>query len=312
MSIFSPRSSCTTACTRLPFMPTQAPTGSTSESREETAILARPPGSRAAASITTTPSAISGTSISKSLAEQLHRGAGEDDLRTLRLAEHVEHVGLDAVAGAVALARHLLAHRQHRLGAPQVDDHVAALEAPDDAGDDLALAVLVLVEDVLALGVAGALDHHLLGGLRGDAAERAPEGLELQQVAPLVVLRLRLRLVLGPIVDGEVELVAHLHLDTLLVGDRHRDHVDRVGERALLGGVLHDGEHLEEVDAALVVVEVRLEVPLDPEMLLGGHGDGLLQDGDQRRALDALVLGHLVEDEVQVHGGGGRHVSSSS
>ena len=30
MSIFSPRSSCTTACTRLPFMPTQAPTGSTS------------------------------------------------------------------------------------------------------------------------------------------------------------------------------------------------------------------------------------------------------------------------------------------
>jgi hypothetical protein len=33
MSIFSPRSSCTTACTREPFMPTQAPTGSTSESR---------------------------------------------------------------------------------------------------------------------------------------------------------------------------------------------------------------------------------------------------------------------------------------
>ena len=30
MSIFSPRSSCTTACTRLPRMPTQAPTGSTS------------------------------------------------------------------------------------------------------------------------------------------------------------------------------------------------------------------------------------------------------------------------------------------
>ncbi len=66
MSIFSPRSSCTTAWTRLPFMPTQAPTGSTSWSREETAILARPPGSRAAASMTTTPSAISGTSISKS------------------------------------------------------------------------------------------------------------------------------------------------------------------------------------------------------------------------------------------------------
>ena len=77
MSIFSPRSSCTTACTREPFMPTQAPTGSTSLSRLATAILARPPGSRAAASMTTMPSAISGTSISKSLVEQAHACARE-------------------------------------------------------------------------------------------------------------------------------------------------------------------------------------------------------------------------------------------
>ncbi len=48
-------------------MPTQAPTGSTSGSRLDTAIFARPPGSRAAASMTTMPSAISGTSISNSL-----------------------------------------------------------------------------------------------------------------------------------------------------------------------------------------------------------------------------------------------------
>ena len=34
MSIFSPRSSRMIACTRVPFMPTQAPTGSTSRSRE--------------------------------------------------------------------------------------------------------------------------------------------------------------------------------------------------------------------------------------------------------------------------------------
>src|SRR5216683_2485188 len=49
------------------FIPTHAPTGSTSESLEETAIFARPPGSRAAASITTIPSEISGTSISNNL-----------------------------------------------------------------------------------------------------------------------------------------------------------------------------------------------------------------------------------------------------
>ena len=56
MSIFSPCSSLTTACTREPRMPTQAPTGSTEESREITAILAREPGSRATAFTSTMPS----------------------------------------------------------------------------------------------------------------------------------------------------------------------------------------------------------------------------------------------------------------
>jgi hypothetical protein len=56
MSIFSPWSSPTTAWTREPRMPTQAPTGSIDESREETAILAREPGSRATACTVTMPS----------------------------------------------------------------------------------------------------------------------------------------------------------------------------------------------------------------------------------------------------------------
>jgi uncharacterized membrane protein len=56
MSIFSPCSSFTTACTRLPRMPTQAPTGSIELSLEMTAILARLPGSRATALISMTPS----------------------------------------------------------------------------------------------------------------------------------------------------------------------------------------------------------------------------------------------------------------
>src|SRR6187402_3166213 len=46
MSIFSPRSSRMMLCTREPFMPTQAPTGSTSRSRLNTATLARSPGAR--------------------------------------------------------------------------------------------------------------------------------------------------------------------------------------------------------------------------------------------------------------------------
>ena len=56
MSIFSPRSSRMMAWTRVPFMPTQAPTGSTSRSREKTATLARSPASRTAPRIITVPS----------------------------------------------------------------------------------------------------------------------------------------------------------------------------------------------------------------------------------------------------------------
>src|SRR6266702_4780944 len=47
MSMRSPFSSFTTACTREPFIPTHAPTGSIESSRDETAILVRLPASRA-------------------------------------------------------------------------------------------------------------------------------------------------------------------------------------------------------------------------------------------------------------------------
>jgi uncharacterized membrane protein len=56
MSIFSPCNSPTTAWTRLPRIPTQAPTGSMPLSREMTAIFARLPGSRATALISMIPS----------------------------------------------------------------------------------------------------------------------------------------------------------------------------------------------------------------------------------------------------------------
>ena len=64
MSIFSPLSSSTTAATRLPLGPTQAPMGSTFSSWDQTAILVRLPASRAMDWMITVPSAISGTSSS--------------------------------------------------------------------------------------------------------------------------------------------------------------------------------------------------------------------------------------------------------
>src|SRR3546814_13739186 len=48
---------------------------------------------------------------------------------------------------------------------------MAAFDALDDTGDDLAGAVLELLILPLALGVADLLEDNLLGGLRGDAAE---------------------------------------------------------------------------------------------------------------------------------------------
>ena len=72
----------------------------------------------------------------------------------------------------VALAVHLLAARQQRLHAlAQLHERVARVGLLDDPGDQLAHAVLVLLEDVVALGLADPLQDHLLGRLGGDAAE---------------------------------------------------------------------------------------------------------------------------------------------
>src|SRR6476620_8231920 len=62
MSTRSPLSSLDTACTREPRMPMQAPIGSVRWSCASTAILARSPGSRAQALISTRPCPTSGTS----------------------------------------------------------------------------------------------------------------------------------------------------------------------------------------------------------------------------------------------------------
>ena len=97
----------------------------------------------------------------------------------------VDDVGADAVALAIALARDLLLLGQDRVGAAEVDDDVLLLEALHDAGGELALAVLELVEDDVALGVAHALDDVLLGRLRGDAAELLGRQLREQLVADL-------------------------------------------------------------------------------------------------------------------------------
>ena len=190
MSIFSPRSSLTTMRTRAPRAPTQAPTGSTLWSFDQTAIFVRCPGSRAQALISTTPSAISGTSSSNSRLMRPGMGAAHDDLRALRRLAHLDDVGLEPRAGLGPLVGHLLGLGQQRLDPAEVEQRVAAVALLDDAGDDVALAAGVLLVLQLALGLADALDHHLLGRLRGDAAEVVGRDVELgaDRLAVLVEL----------------------------------------------------------------------------------------------------------------------------
>ena len=190
MSIFSPRSSLTTMRTRAPRAPTQAPTGSTLWSFDQTAIFVRCPGSRAQARSSTMPSAISGTSSSNRPLDEPGVGAGHDDLRALRGLADLDDVGLDPGAGLGALVGHLLGLRQQRLDPAEVEQRVAAVVLLDDAGDDVALAAGVLLVLLLAVDLAEALGHDLLGRLGGDAAEVLGGDVDLVAVGLAVLVEL--------------------------------------------------------------------------------------------------------------------------
>ena len=268
-------------------MPTHAPTGSTSASRLVTAIFERAPGSRAHGDDADDAFVDLGDLGLEELVDEARIGAREDDLRAAGLAVDVLHVGDDAIAGTVGLARRLLAERQDALGATEVDDDVVALlEAPDDAADELALAVLVLVEDDVALGVAHALEEHLLGGLGGDAAELAARLLELEQIAELLVLLGGLLRVVRVPEDLEAELLAELGLEPAPSGRPRARSRARARRR-----IVDHGHVLEEVDLPGVLVEAGLELAVRAEGALRGLEDGCLDRLDQDLLVDALVLG---------------------
>ena len=173
MSTRSPAISLDTACTREPRMPTHAPTGSMRLSLLFTAILARTPGSRAAPRIWIRPWPTSGTSSLNSSIRNSGRRARQEQLRTALLGAHVLQVRLDAILRADRLARNHLVARDEAFGvAAEIDEHAVAIDALDDAGHQRADAALVFVHDLRALGLAHLLHDDLLGGLRGDAAER--------------------------------------------------------------------------------------------------------------------------------------------
>ena len=179
ISIFSPRSSCTTACTRVPFHPDAG------ADRIDVGVLGvnRNLGAsaRLARALANLDDALVnfGHLLLEQLAQEFVGGAREHDRQPLLGQVNVENQRADAIALAIALVRNLLFLGQDRLGASEVDDHVLALEALHDARDDFALAILELVEDLFSLGVADVLDQVLLGRLRRDPAHGG--GVELDQ-----------------------------------------------------------------------------------------------------------------------------------
>ena len=116
-------------------------------------------------------------------------GPADVDLRALGAAPDLEHVSLDVLADAVVLERRLLRGGEDGLGLADVEDDRPRLHSRDRAGDQLAFAAGVLVEDDVPLGLVEALQHDLLGGLGVDPAEGfLVELLGLDEIA-----RLRLR-----------------------------------------------------------------------------------------------------------------------
>ena len=102
---------------------------------------------------------------------QLRRGARDDHLRSLCGAVDAQQDDAHALAHAELLQPALLATRHARLGLAQVEDHVLQFEPLHRRGHHFARAVGVFIEDRVALGLAHLLEDHLLGHLRGDAAQ---------------------------------------------------------------------------------------------------------------------------------------------
>ena len=190
MSIRSPPSSFTTACTREPLRPTQAPTGSMASSREMTATLVRLPDlARDGADLDDLLLDLGHLELEQRLHEQ-RIAPGEDQPRALgRLLQPLEH-GADRVALVEMLAVVLLAVGDDRLGLAELvqhDDELAALDLLDLAGQQLAHLVGELLADPGPLALAHPLDDPLLGGLHREPAEFGEGNLFLEHVADLEV-----------------------------------------------------------------------------------------------------------------------------
>ena len=164
---------------------------------------------------------------------------------------------------------------------------MAELDALDDAGDDLAGAVLEFLELALALGVADLLEDHLLGGLGGDAAELDRRQRIDDEVADRGAL---------------LQLLRALRVDLL----------------EMILGLLDHFEHAPQAQVAGFAVELGADVVLGAVAGAGGALDRVLHRLDDDALVDQLLARDGVGDRDQLGlvgadgSGCGGHYSYSS
>ena len=203
------------------------------------------------------------------LDQELRRGARQEQLRAARLRAHFLQVRLDAVLRLGLLARnHVGARHEAFRVAAEVDVDAVAVDALDHAADQGADAVAVGIDHLRALGLAHLLHDHLLGLLRGDAAE----GHRLHRLLD-VAADFRLRIDLERILEPQLAL----------------------GDLELLGVV---GEHLpaaEGLVVAALAIDGDARIPLLAVLLAGGGRERSLERLEDHFLVDALLVGDGID-----------------
>ena len=163
--------------------------------------------------------------------DQAWVGTTHHDLGALGGFAYLDDIGLTTIAGLGALVLHLFGLGQQRLDSTEVEQRVAGIGLLDDAVDDVAFAVGVLLELAVAFDLTDALTHHLAEGLGGDTAELGPLRGVIAFIDPVAIL--------VEVVSGEGELHRFgVDLDHDLIG----------GVRAaLIGRCQRIDQHVQQV-----------------------------------------------------------------
>ncbi len=258
---------------------------------------------------------------------QVGMAPGDHDLGALGLVPDFEDQCLHTIPPLQALEGDALRPGEDRLGVTQIQDHRAVVDLLHQPGDQVALAALVHLEYVLALGLSQLVLHHLLERLSGDA----PESLALGGVLPLldhVAVLVQLLGVddhlAGVGVDGDPRLLGctgapfvgrhqgvgegvedGVDSHTPLPGEdlnglHHRVELHCSPSVARLGGLLPPENRLGR-DDLWVLDDDAITVSLDHERVVAGFG----QDAAERLLLPlALQLDHdLASDRLGVVAG---------